>query len=358
MVAIIGNRFLLRPYGELLCCISLLILGVMLSAVDNPQAPSSLSERQILSAQDDVRKGNFEKALETLSPLTSEEPRAAPEVFMLMATCYQNLNQTEKALEICERGMARYPKEELLEDFYVTLLRNYVPTRRMLDKLDQALLRSPQSLVLLRARAVLELHLDHRSEQARALVDKLVQLSPKDPNSHYLYGEWALLNHQEALAIREWETTLALAKVDAKMQMDVQTLIGDAESRLGHTERAEAAFRKALKANASLAKPNPASAFFYVEFLANHSRFDDSQTIVDQILAWAPNYGPAHLQRALQLSRHNKLEEAIASAEQALAGTDNSPQQVRAIHVLLAKTYFLLNRVDEAKVHQQWLESH
>ncbi len=346
--------------GSAIWRITILILTVAMTPEAQPQAegPVSQSESQILAAQNDMRFGNFNKALEALNSVVSMETRPDPEVFTLMAACYQNLKQTDKALKACERGLALYPREELLEDFYVTMLRNYVPAQLMKEKLEQALSKNPNSLVLLRASVLLQLDKDPRNKHAQELVDRLVRLAPDDPNSHYSYGMWALLNHKEERAVEAWEKTLSLAKVTPKMQVDVYTLIGDAENRLNHAERAEAAFQKALKANVSLDKPNPASAYFYAEFLSRHSRNEESQKVIDRILEWAPDYGPARLSRASHLSRRHMLDKAVREAERALNGTDNSPEQLRAIHVLLARTYFILKRVDQAKEHQAWLESH
>jgi len=320
-------------------------------------APSAEVENQIDSAQKLMQAREFGKALEVLTALMQRQQAPPPDAFILMATCQLNLDQTAKAIEAFERGMSLYPKEQVLEEFYVTLLTNYIPIEQMKQKLEAALAASPRSLVLLRAAAFVQLRLDSRSEQARRLVDALLEIAPDNPNSHYIFGQWAVLNHQEELAIREWEKTLTLASADARMQMDVYTLIGDAENRLNRAERAETAFKKALQANASLEKPNPASAFFYAEFLVRQSRFEESQTVVEQILGWAPRYGPALLQRALHLARTNKPEEAIVAAENALSASDLNPEQIRAAHVLLAKTYFLLKRTADAERHQQWLKS-
>lgn len=340
-----------------LLILQMLILGGMAELQTAAPRQSGQVESQMDSAQKLMQAGEFGKAREVLTALMQREQAPPPDVFILMATCHLNLKETARALEVFERGMTLYPAERVLEEFYVTLLTNYVPTEQMKEKLEKALAVSPHSLVLLRAAAFVQLRLDSRSEQARRLVDRLIELAPDNPNSHYIYGQWAVLNHQEELAIREWEKTLALANVDSRMQMDVYTLIGDAENRLNRAERAEAAFKKALQANAGLEKPNPVSAFFYAEFLVRQSRLDESQVVIDEILGWAPRYGPALLQRALHRARVNKPEEAIVAAENALSGTDLNPEQTRAAHVLLAKTYFLLKRTADAERHQQWLKS-
>lgn len=330
------------------------IVGVVILAAS---LSVQTSEREIDAAQTLIQAGEFARARDVLNAVIRRDQAPPPDAFILIATCYLNLKETALALEVFQRGMSLYPGHEVLEEFYVKLLTNYVPTEQMKERLAKALATSPRSMVLLRAAAFVHLRLDSRSDEARQTVHKLVEVAPDNPNSHYVLGQWALLNHQEELAIREWEKALALAAFDARMQTDVYTLIADAENRLNRAERAEAAFKKALQANASLDKPNPTSAYFYAEFLVRQSRFDESQVIIDQILRWAPEYGPALLQRALHLARVNKPEEAVVAGEKALFGTNLNPEQTRAIHVLLAKTYFLLKRTADAERHQQWLKS-
>ncbi len=318
----------------------------------------STSESDILAAQGFMEQGNFSKALDSLIRVVKTDTHPLPEVFMLLATCYQNLKQTDRALEACLQGIEFYPKNEVLEDFYVTLLRNYVPVQQMADKLEQAFGANPQSPILLRGLIMAQMKIDSRNPHVEALVHKLIDLSSDDPNGHYLFGMWAFQNRQDELAIAEWEKTLSLAKVDDKMRVDVNTLIASVESRLNHLKRAEAAFEKAHQANQRLEVHNPAAAFFYLQFLSQNARFEDGQRIIDQILAWAPHFGPAHLEQAVYFNRQHKFEEAIVEANRALDGTGNSPEQVRAIHILLTKTFFSLKRINEARTHQAWLESH
>ncbi len=346
----------MRKLLIIILCIVLFSMGRRIAAQE-ASVPSS--EQQIEAAQKQMEGGQFAAALKLLNPLISGEEKTPPEVFVLMATCHLNLSQTEQALEICERGMAAYPAETVIADFYLTVLKRYVPVQRMKEQLERAIVRMPGSVVLTRGLAVLELHLDHRSERARQLAEKLLELAPNDPTSHYVYGEWALLNHREEQAIKEWEKSLALAgNPDPLMLTDVYTLIGDTERRLEHPERAESAFRKALDANTRLPEPKPASAFFYAEFLAEQGRVEESQRIIDQVLAWAPKYGPALLSRATFLARQKKWKEAIEAATGSLAGTDLSPEQTRAAHLVLARSYFLLGEKEKAAEHQKWLQSH
>jgi tetratricopeptide (TPR) repeat protein len=320
---------------------------------DSPNAASS-----IFAAQSLMAKRDFQKASNCLLQVVKTEARPAPEVFMLLASCYQNLQQTSQALEACQQGMRLYPRHEILEDFYVTLLQNYVPVQQMADQLEAAHKKYPGSFILLRALIMALLDIDFRNPLIDPLIQQLLELRPDDPQSHYLRGMWTFRNHRDSVAISEWEKALSLSKAGDRMQMDVYTLIANAESRLNRLEKARTAYEKAWQANQRLKEHNPHAAFFYVQFLSQNAQFELGQKITDQILTWAPHFGPAHLEKALYFHRQQKPEEAIVEANQALIGTDNMPDQVRAIHVLLAKIYFALKRLDDAQIHQAWVESH
>ncbi|RPI18079.1 MAG: hypothetical protein EHM61_28980, partial [Acidobacteria bacterium] len=254
--------------------LAIVILSAVLSGAAQaqaPPAPSAQVESQIEAAQKHMQAADFGKALEILNMLIQGEKAAPPDVFILTATCHLNRQETALALEVFERGMSLYPGQQLLEEFYVRLLSNYVPVEQMKERLDKALAISPRSPVLLRASAYLEIRLDPRSEQARKVVDRLIEAAPDNPNSHLVSGRWAMLNQQAERAIRDWETALTLAGNDNRMRMDILTLLGEVENTLNRADRAEAAFKKALEINAGLPEPNAASAFFYAEFLAKQS---------------------------------------------------------------------------------------
>jgi tetratricopeptide (TPR) repeat protein len=342
----------------LLRCI--ILAGLALSLDPSSQAANAPidADSGITAAQSLMEQGDFNKALNQLRQLVQSQNPPTPETFVLMAACYQNLQQTAQALEACQQGMELIPYNAVLEDFYVTLLNKYVPVEEMLKRLEIAHGRFPQSALLLQTLVLVQMQLDPRSSQSEALIRKLKALRPNDPNSHYLYGMWAFRNQRDELAIAEWRKILKLSNLDGKKVVDVNTLIANAENRLGHSKLAESAFQIAYAANQKLATPDPAAAYFYLQFLTKNVRFEEGVKVIQQILSWSPHYGPAHLEQALHYSRQHQQEEALAEAHLALNGSDNSAEQVRAIHVLLAKICFSLKRQEEAESHQKWIETH
>jgi len=48
----------------------------------------------------------------------------------------------------------------------------------------------------------------------------------------------------------------------------------------------------------------------------------------------------------------------VAEGKIALDQAGSDPKSLRAAHAFLARTCFALGRMDEAEVHQSWIESH
>jgi len=270
-----------------------------------------------------IAQGNFAKAAETLDLALAANPDAGSEPYLTLMDCRLKLDQQEKALEVAERGVKRYPS----------------------------------SGPLLKAVGAMILQENSSSDRAGELLERATKAMPQDPGAHYAYGLWALMNHHEEIASVAERSALALAPAD-DLKVQALTFIGLGEDALKRPQRAEAAFRDALAANRKLPHPNPSALLEFAMFLTRQSRQGEAQKLLDEILKFAPGFGPAHLERAKYLSAQGDLEPALAEAKIALdqAGTD--PKSLRAAHAFLAKTCFALGRMDEAEMHQRWIESH
>jgi tetratricopeptide (TPR) repeat protein len=270
-----------------------------------------------------MAQGNFVKAAESLDLALDANPDAGSEPYLTLIECRLKLDQKEKALEAAERGVKRYPA----------------------------------SGPLLKAAGALILQERSSSERAGELLERATKAMPQDPGAHYSYGLWALLNHHEEIAIAAETRALALSPTD-DLKVQAQTFIGVGEDALKRPERAEAAFRAALAANRKLPNPNPSAALEFVMFLTRQSRQGEAQKLLEEILKYAPGFGPAHLERAKYLSAQRNLESALAEAKIALDQAGSDPRSLRAAHAFLARTCFALGRMEEAEVHQSWIESH
>ena len=270
-----------------------------------------------------VAQGNFAKAAENLDLLLAADPDAGSEPYQTLMECRLKLNQKDKALEAAERGIKRYPA----------------------------------SGPLLKAAGVMILQERAENERAGEFLERATQAMPQDPGAHYAYGLWSLLNHREEIAIAEETRAVALSPTD-DVKVQAETFIGLGEDALKRPQRAEAAFRASLAINRKLPNRNPGAELEFVMFLTRQSRQGEAQKLVDEILKFAPGFGPAHLERAKYLFAQGDLESALAEAKIALDQAGSDPKSLRAAHAFLARTYFALGRVDEAEAHQSWIESH
>ncbi|HEY3440619.1 MAG TPA: hypothetical protein VGK29_07705 [Paludibaculum sp.] len=229
---------------------------------------------------------------------------------------------------------------------------------RAVEIVRQALVVNPKSVELLKTEGRLLLRDPGRSAQARDPLTKAVALAPADGEAHYYLSQWACLHNMDAQCISEARHALRLAPGNVQAQLQLNTLIGLASERTGDAAAADAAFRASLVANQKLGLPDPLSAYQYVSFLLNRAKDAEAQAIVLLLMQKAPGFGPAWLERAKWAARKGQAAETARMAEQALALAGMQKEQLRAAHMLLARTYFQLGREDEASKHQAWIEEH
>ena len=229
---------------------------------------------------------------------------------------------------------------------------------RAVEIVRQALVANPKSVELLKAEGRLLLRDPSRSAQARDPLTKAVALAPGDGEAHYFLSQWACLHNMDAQCITEARHALRLAPGNVPAQLQLNTLIGLAAEKTGDAAMADAAFRSSLVANQKLGLPDPLSAYQYVTFLLKRAKDDEAQAIVVVLMQKSPRFGPAWLERAKWSAKKGQAAEAVRLAKQALTLAGMQKEQLRAAHMLLARTYFQLGREDEASKHQAWIEEH
>jgi tetratricopeptide (TPR) repeat protein len=288
-------------------------------------AQNSLNSRDayLPEARAYIAQGNLAKAAESLDLALAANPDAGSEPYLMLMDCRLKLGQKERALEAAEGGIQRYPT----------------------------------SGPLLKAAGAMILQENSNSDRAGELLERATKAMPQDAGAQYAYGLWALMNHHEEIAIAAERRALALSPPD-DLRVQAQTFIGLGEDALKRPQRAEEAFRAALEVNRKLPHPNPSAALEFAMFLTRQSRQGEAQKLLQEILAFAPGFGPAHLERAKYLSAQGDLESALAEAKIALDQAGSDPKGLRAAHAFLARTCFALGRTDEAEAHQSWIESH
>lgn len=276
----------------------------------------------------------------------------------MLATSRFNLREKAPAIEVAERALQVHPASDSLESFYVSLLLDCGARSECAAKLEQSVRQKPNSPAYLKGMAKLAMQRAPRSAQAEQLLAKVIQTLPHDAEAHYLYGQWAYLNNNHQLSLAELTKALSLPSINDQIKILTYALVGLTEEKLNNAQPAEAAFQKSLEMNRKLVSPNPTAAFQYVEFLVKRSREMEAQKVIDEILTWAPMFGPARFERAKFLAKQRLRERAVEEAKSALENLEGDQEQLRAVHAFLAKTYFAMGRHREAQLHQSWIEAH
>lgn len=312
-----------------------------------------------LAAEDYLKKGNLPKAIEALEVAISLDPKADPEVYLMLAAAHFNLDQKEKSLQAIETGLQHFPASSRLQKYYVSLLHGAgFSLQDARQRLEVQAQQDPKSLIYQKALGELLMKENPLSRRAEQLLATVVAKSPQDAEAHYLYGQWLSRNNQWVSCLGEMQKALALTPAkNESARMQIYLTIAGAENQLNHAQKAEVAYKKALEINRGLSSHNPAAAYLYVKFLLDHGRTGEAQPLLEEILKWAPNFGPARLKRAQALSHEGKLPEALSDALVALEDPGNDPEDLRSIHAFLARTYFALGKTEEARVHQNWLKA-
>lgn len=324
-------------------------------------APPALGRRasdpNVLAAEDHLRKGEYQKALEALDLAARMHPKQDAEIYVMMAVCRMNLDDGRGALEACEQGFLALPGNSRIESYCSALMPEVLSGDELRERLTAALAHNPDSGSLQKAlgRALLDVRSDDpRTEQLLAGARKLL---PRDAEAHFLYGKWACVHQKEAECVQALTTSLSLTKPgNYAAAVLVNGMIGVAQDRLDHPRAATLAFERALAAYEKLNPPVPEVPYQYVRFLITRSQHADAQRVNAVILRRNPQFAAAHLEKAQFLFRASRIQPALDEANLALKYSPPDKTQLRAIHSFLVKAYAAMSRPDDARVHQRWVE--
>jgi Tfp pilus assembly protein PilF len=276
-----------------------------------------------------------------------------------MAAGFPTLVRNSKPLEICERGQKLYPNTEQLENVAVSLPEAALIARTM-EHLEQ-IKKNPRNVDQLIAvgRVMMAADKGKRSvalQLAGTLLERAVQLDPDNAAARYHYGRYMVAQMKPEEAAAAFHKALAVAH-DDELQVLILGWTGFVESRLGHLDPADEAFRRSLALNRKLKLPLAESAFHYYKFLASHERDQEGRALLDEILHWEPLFAPALLERAKNLLNQDQPGKA---GEAALLVTRNTedPGILHTAHYLLVKIYTAMGDQKQAQAHAEWIKSH
>ena len=337
-------------------CLSTAVLLVTTPAL--PQHPATSNATQFTSAEREIQAGNFAEASARLDSILRSDSHAGADAYRLFAFAQYKQGNSYQALDICEQGIVIYPNSATLSELYLQVLRVTLSPHDQQARLEERVLGAPNSAVFAKALGELLLSTDSTYPRAYELLSRAAALAPDDAEAHFFSGEAACLLQSDDVCVKELRRAHELAPANQAANVQLYTMIAVSEDKQAKPAQAAADFSLALEANRKLTQPNSYAAMKYVSFLAAQGHHDQAMRLVEKILRWDPNYGPAHFELAKALTNAGKREEAIAEARKALAYAQSTSEELRSYHYFLARTYFALGQQDKALPHQKWVESH
>jgi predicted Zn-dependent protease len=317
----------------------------LLIAMAVPRAVAQASEAYVHQLMD---RGNYREAAAALDDIEARTTAADPAIYRMLIRAYLHLNQADKALGACERGMRAQPSAGL-ENAYVALLRNTRPRDQVEKTLIDALNANPQSPVFQKAVARMLYEDNPQDERAGAMLASAARLIPDDAEVHFFFGQWLCLNQREPACIQELNTAIAKTDGDNPDAMaQIWSMLATAHANMGQYEEAGAAWEQARRANGSLKQPSAWLDVQYAQYLRQLGRLDEADSSLRKVLRRYPDFEPAHFEAAEVALRRNDAETATREAGRALAcpGVDHRERQ--NIHYFLSTLYAHTGRYADA----------
>jgi len=184
---------------------------------------------------------------------------------------------------------------------------------------------------------------------AREALQKAVRVDPGSAEAHYHLGIWFFRARLHAEAVREFEKVVALRPTDARAQ-DYLALCLEG---LGEAERAEGAYRSALKVNEGRFF-DPLLHYNYGRFLLKQDRLEESRSHLDRAVALLPERRGPHYERGKLNLALKDYAAARKDAERALSVPDAGGLVLDLqVYYLLATVYARLGESELARKYAE-----
>ena len=320
------------------------LLGLIL-LLTLPRAHAQAGEAYVRQL---INRGQYREAVVALEDIeASSTPDAS--VYRMMIRVYLQLNQPEKALAACRRGMERAQPPGSLESTWVALLRSTRPRDEVERTLIDALNANPQSPVFQKAVARMLYEDNPQDERAGALLASAARAMPDDAEVHFFFGQWLCLNQREPACIEELK--LAAARTDSAnsdAMSQIWSLMATAHANMGQFEEAGRAWEQARRANESQKQPSDWLSVQYAQYLRQLGRLDEADASLRRLLRRSPDFGPAHFELAQVALKKNDADTAAREARRALNCEGLPAGERRNIHAFLSAVYAGTGRYADA----------
>ena len=166
---------------------------------------------------------------------------------------------------------------------------------------------------------------------ARPELEKLVQISPRNPLYPYWQGRLNYDRQNLVAAIDRFQKVISL---DADF-MKAYDNLGLCFEGVGKYEEAIAQYRHAVELNREHNLNSAWPSLDLGALLIKLDRLDEAQPLLRESLRFNPNFAEAHLQLGVLMEKHNEVTQAVEELNRAAALDEVDPQA----HYVLARVY-------------------
>jgi tetratricopeptide (TPR) repeat protein len=317
-------------------------------------------EARLLLATGLAQSGNDRQASSILNPLLERRPPPPPEIFVLAAASAMRAGDARAAAKACAVGLKEHPNSDDLEARCLDVARGG-HLDSWIDHLESGLRGSPEdvpALILLG-----RLMTDAGSQTGAPLrskgleyLERAVAFNSSNASALYNLGRCLRVLSRPREAVANLERALTF-RTDEELSTLLYTQIALAERDLQNTARAEEIFRRVLELNRKSSRYLPDPVFEFHLLLVSAGRAAEAQSLLDEILQRTPGFLPARMQRARELSKARKFQEAAKEAELVVDRADRANRALlRTAHMFLFQLYRQQGRHEDAKRHELWLK--
>ena len=152
-----------------------------------------------------LEQGNNKRIISVLSPFISSAD-APPDIYYLMSTAYRNMDELEKAIAICRKGLEKYPESSKLLNSLGWAYINTAQPAKAKDCFESALQNEPDNGMSYLGMAHVCL-LKRKFSRARTHLVRVIN-TEKDPYYFFLMGETYRFPRDYQKAVKWYRTTL------------------------------------------------------------------------------------------------------------------------------------------------------
>jgi tetratricopeptide (TPR) repeat protein len=318
-----------------------LLGGVGPSAADEPCTGASPALRSAAQALD---RGEWAEAARLFQPLERSHASCGG-VVLGLARLRAAQGDAAEAERLFERATSLTPDDARSHAFFAQYWLSRGQPARADYQSSLALSRGPDCPEALVAGARLSI-LKGRSREAYEALAKAARLDPSSAEAHYQLGVLLFRRRLHAEAVPHLETAVALRPTDA-LALDYLALTREA---LGEAERADAAYRTALRVNGDGPFFDSFLDYNYGRFLLKERRLEESRSHLDRAAALLPYSRGVHYERAKLSLAEGDYPRAREEGERALSLRDPDGFVLDLqVYYLLATVYSRLGETDLAR---------